>query len=1833
MLRNLSRSLLVLGAALLAFAPGLSAQSGGNPVRGDVDGDGRVTAADARIVADYLVGRTVPAGVDITRADVNGDGKVTAADAAIINAFAAGRDVKRFPIGTPFTPAADRIAVQCVASVKARTVSCGAPQTPGGIRALTMGGQHQYVELTSSNVQSVLNGSNYDYTFDVTLKNLIPQALGTQDGVTQDVDSIRVLFASGPTVTHGSGMIDVMDAGTATITATNQYFYGYSGPLQPGATTAPHHWHLQVPSTVDSMGFTLYVDGKVPFPNGWVDIYPPSHAPSPTLVPVDTVVAGATLQLVDTVRTPVGNPVPGQPVKWASVDTSVAKVDSLTGLVTAGHIAGVDTVVATSTSGRTGRVRIVVVAGGAASMSISSTNPQTGTAGANVTYPPAALVVDQYGNPVPGVTVRFKIASGGGKLTYNGGPLSDSVDVATGANGIATVESWKLGNTAGSNTVQATSPGLNTLTYTATGAPGTPTTLTALTAVSQVDTVASTVTAAPSVKLTDAKGNGNPGQTVTFTVTAGGGTVDNGTTSGSSVTVTTDASGVATLASWTLGITAGTNNNTVKASATGVSDVTFTATAVAAPPATMTPTSTNPQNGAVNNAVGSVPAVHVIDAYNNPVPGVTITFAVTGGNGNTTAATPATDASGNAAVGSWTLGSSGLNTLQATAATGTTTPITFTAYVPPVAGVDSSEAVGNFQLPSGVGGNVLTNDVSQNGGTITLPVTGNLTTARSGTVNLSSNGTFTYLPPAGITGRDSVQYTIQDGLFSGTAPKGWLKFRFVSKVWFVDNSSAASPDGRDTNPFTSISAAEAVAGTGETILVRTGSGTTAGGTLKDGQSVNGQNPTTPVTMTLNGSQLVTLLATGTSPTIGALTLGSGNTLQNFTNVGGITGSAFGTLTVSQVGINNPSGAALSLTNGTLSGGFTSLISGGGTNNVLLSGVSTPSTQTLGVSGNTLSGATSDAVVVTGGSGSFTFPGDVSNANSFAVNVNGKTGGTVTFSGSINPAAAARGISVTGNNSGTNTIVFSGGTKAISSAAAAGVTLTNNTGATIQFTGGGLTIATTTGTPFTATGGGTVEVTGSGNTISATGNAANAVNLSGITLGAGGMAFASISSSGTTTGSVFSATSVGNTSGSAFTAGSLTVAGTTGGGSRGLAVSGSSAPFTFTTVSVNGTGGEGIYLNGNTGAVAVNGGTVGNTSNPTGDALVVSGGSADITVAASLTKANAGRVANVGSHTAGNVTVSGALSCTGSCTGLLASGNSGGTIAFTNGTQTFTTGGNAAVTLSSNTGATLNFTGGSLAISTTSGAGFTATGGGTVNVTGANNTIVSTALSSGGGNALNVQNTSIGSSNLVFKSINATGSAYGIRLENTGSSGGLQVTGTGSTANSGGIITKNNVSAGGDSSAITLTSTANLSLKLMTVSLTVGGASGITAKNLSGTNLIERSVVDFNNVAAGSTYNSYGFVMANSSTNATITLDGVTFQNGKDGEAAATVSNMGSSVVTINVQDSNTGDGFPSKFTNLFGSGMTVGAGDDAGSTANVHLNVSNTSFTNAPANGINDLEMTVQQNASLVPNITNNTFDKVGLPLATVGVININTNTSGRLGNASEFGNIANNTISNIRSGAGPTFAYDPAGVNGYLGIRAAFDGNAGVNHKLKILNNNITALARQGILISARTNVNDVNVLIQGNTVGTAAAPVSASNRRGIEVETQSAASLKVLIQNNPSIVGSGSSGANSSLAIRAGTTNNSTGTLNATVLSNTIGSTNAGTTGRFRGETAAGTTGSSATLCLDLRNNVLESASKVFELTNNVGTINRLTSGNTGTITETGTFGSAASCTQPSF
>jgi hypothetical protein len=565
-------------------------------------------------------------------------------------------------------------------------------------------------------------------------------------------------------------------------------------------------------------------------------------------------------------------------------------------------------------------------------------------------------------------------------------------------------------------------------------------------------------------------------------------------------------------------------------------------------------------------------------------------------------------------------------------------------------------------------------------------------------------------------------------------------------------------------------------------------------------------------------------------------------------------------------------------------------------------------------------------------------------------------------------------------------------------------------------------------------------------------------------------------------------------------------------------------------------------------------------------------------------------------------------------GILVQNNVGGTILLDGDSKVLHTGSSVAVTLANNPGATVQIAGGGLDITTSGAIGYSASGGGTAIVTGADNEIASV-----GAAALDVRNVTIGAGGLAFRSISANGGASGIVLQNTGALSGLLVSGDGSTAASGGTI------QGTTGAAISLDDASHVQLVLMTLK---PQASGWVATNLGGSSRLERSTVDYQGAAPAG---SFAFRVANASTNASVTLNGTTFQNKLDPTPAVSISATGSSQITFNAMDGTTSDAFDNEFTNLFGSAIAVSSGDAPGSTALVNVNVSDAKFLNAPANGLNNLELAVTQNATLVPHILDSTFDKVAMASAVAGVINVSAFDMGRLGSSSTPAIIQGNTITNIRSSS-PTFAFDPAGTQGYIGMRFAIDNVAGgVNHKLQILGNTVTNVARQAVLISSRGAADDVNVRVQGNTFGTASAPVGTpSNRRAVEVDAQTASAMKVEVVNNPSIVG-GTTGTNSALHLRAGVNTGATSAILATVVNNVIANPNTSTAdGRFRAETVSGGLG---TMCLDLRNNTLESAAKLFQANNNGGTYNLNASGNTGTVTTVGVVDPTASCPLPSF
>jgi hypothetical protein len=179
-----------------------------------------------------------------------------------------------------------------------------------------------------------------------------------------------------------------------------------------------------------------------------------------------------------------------------------------------------------------------------ASVVASSTTAITATVGTVVTPSPQFIVRDAAGNGISNVGVTVTVASGGGTLT--GAPTKSSA-------GGTSVGTWTLGNTAGVNTLRIAVDGLSTpLIISATGTPDVPTQLTVSSGNNQTALAGATLANPVMFKVGDKFNNGIPGAVVSFAVIAGGGTLPSG-----SVTVTTDANGIAIAPTWTMGKSTG----------------------------------------------------------------------------------------------------------------------------------------------------------------------------------------------------------------------------------------------------------------------------------------------------------------------------------------------------------------------------------------------------------------------------------------------------------------------------------------------------------------------------------------------------------------------------------------------------------------------------------------------------------------------------------------------------------------------------------------------------------------------------------------------------------------------------------------------------------------------------------------------------------------------------------------------------------------------------------------------------------------------------------------------------------------------------------------------------------------------------------------------------------------------------------------------------------------------------------------------------------------------------------------------------------------------------
>ena len=180
-------------------------------------------------------------------------------------------------------------------------------------------------------------------------------------------------------------------------------------------------------------------------------------------------------------------------------------------------------------------------------------------AGAALPEPLVVTVLDQNGDPFPGATVTFAVTAGGGTLS--------TTNAVTDVNGLAAT-TLTLGSDPGRNTVTAKVADLKPVIFGATGQ-AIPRTLAKVSGDEQEGPAGTGLVQPFVVSVLDQNGDPFAGATVTFAVTAGGGTL-------SATTATTDADGRAS-AILTLGSAPGAN--TVTAAAAGLDPVTFTAAA------------------------------------------------------------------------------------------------------------------------------------------------------------------------------------------------------------------------------------------------------------------------------------------------------------------------------------------------------------------------------------------------------------------------------------------------------------------------------------------------------------------------------------------------------------------------------------------------------------------------------------------------------------------------------------------------------------------------------------------------------------------------------------------------------------------------------------------------------------------------------------------------------------------------------------------------------------------------------------------------------------------------------------------------------------------------------------------------------------------------------------------------------------------------------------------------------------------------------------------------------------------------------------------------------
>jgi adhesin/invasin len=288
-----------------------------------------------------------------------------------------------------------------------------------------------------------------------------------------------------------------------------------------------------------------------------------------------------------------------------------------------------------------------------------------GLVGTALQTPHVVKAAVQFGNGLAGVSIGWTVSGGGSTNPTSG---------VTDAGGLAqTTRTLPAGAGSGSTTATATGPnGPLTAVFAVTAANAGPAQIVKVSGDGQTAPASSTLPNPIRVQVLDALSVGVANVTVSFT-TGNGGSFPGG------ASIQTDAQGFAQT-TWRLG--SGAGQQSAQAAVGGPAPATFTATASAGPLSVAQSTIQASPGAITAGGAGSTITVTARDAGGNPLPGLTVVLANTGGGTLTQPAGP-TNAQGQA-TGTYSSTGSGSKTVSATIA-GQALPSTATVTVNPAA--------------------------------------------------------------------------------------------------------------------------------------------------------------------------------------------------------------------------------------------------------------------------------------------------------------------------------------------------------------------------------------------------------------------------------------------------------------------------------------------------------------------------------------------------------------------------------------------------------------------------------------------------------------------------------------------------------------------------------------------------------------------------------------------------------------------------------------------------------------------------------------------------------------------------------------------------------------------------------------------------------------------------------------------------------------------------------------------------------------------------------------------------------------------------------------------